>query len=68
MQIGDKVLYIHNVTFQDKSNLIGATGIITNSDRLYYECKWTPRNPEKYKFSWWVPKGWVRLLKEEELS
>jgi len=75
MEIGDKVLYIHNDPFQGRKDLNGAHGIIQFANTTYeigdgligyYNCKWVSKNGKI--FEWGVPIRDVRKLKRSDLS
>lgn len=78
MEIGDRVLYIYNVPWENKKKLTGSIGIIydINDDGIYdddgdficdeyYGCHWTAKNSDV--FDWWVPEIHIRKLKQSEL-
>jgi len=79
MKRGDRVLYIHNIPWENRKHLLGSIGTIYNIDtsgiyddndglicREYCGCHWTAKNHET--FDWYVPKIYIRLLKPSDLS
>lgn len=65
MDVGDKIIYINNIAFMGKKDLLKRPmGIINTISDLYVRCKWILKDGRS--FEWSVPIKNVKLLEENK--